>query len=324
VEELRKELKGRHTFSDIISKNHLMQKMFGILPDIAESDSTVLIEGPTGSGKELLARAIHNLSRRRNSVLVAVNCAALPDTLLESELFGYEAGAFTDARKSKQGRFARAEGGTILLDEIGDISPALQIKLLRVLQEKEYEPLGSTSPVKCNVRVLAATNKNLSQLVEKGLFRKDLFYRINVIRLTLPPLNSRKEDIPLLVDSFIERFNKLKEREVDGIAEEALEILIRHDFPGNVRELENIIEHAFVLCKKGPILARHLPAYLQENKGQVFIAGHRCSLMEMEKKLICEALERNNGNRSSAARELGIDKTTLWRKIKKLKEAGHP
>ena len=322
VEELRRELKGRYTFSDIISKNHQMQNIFQILPDVAESDSTVLIEGPTGSGKELLARAIHNLSRRRKNALVAINCAALPDTLLESELFGYEAGAFTDARRSKQGRFARAEGGTILLDEIGDISPALQVKLLRVLQEKEYEPLGSTSPVRCNVRVLAATNKNLSQLVGEGLFRNDLYYRVNVVKLSLPPLNSRKEDIPLLVDSFIERFNTLRERAVEGISGEALEALMRHDFPGNVRELENIIEHAFVLCKKGSILTRHLPAYLQDNKKAGHILSDRCSLVEMETRMICEALERNNWNKASAARDLGIDKTTLWRKLKKLKEAG--
>jgi len=195
VEELRKELDRRYTFADIISKNHQMQQIFQILPDIAESESTVLIEGPTGSGKELLARAIHNLSGRGDNPMVAVNCAALPDSLLESELFGYEAGAFTDARRSKEGRFARAYGGTIFFDEIGDISPALQVKLLRVLQEKEYEPLGSTAAVKTNVRVLAATNKNLEQLVERGLFRNDLYYRINVIKLTLPPLVNRKEDI---------------------------------------------------------------------------------------------------------------------------------
>ncbi|MFZ5595508.1 MAG: sigma-54 interaction domain-containing protein [Bacillota bacterium] len=322
VEELRKELKGRHTFSDIISKNHEMQNIFQILPDIAESDSTVLIEGPTGSGKELLARAIHNLSLRKNNTMVAVNCAALPDTLLESELFGYMAGAFTDARRNKQGRFARAEGGTILLDEIGDISPALQVKLLRVLQEKEYEPLGATSPVKCNVRVLAATNKILTELVEQGLFRNDLYYRINIIKLSLPPLNSRKEDVPLLVDNFINRFNKLKGREVEGISEEALEVLMRHDFPGNIRELENIIEHAFVLCKEGLILNRHLPAYLNTKTDSKYVFNSKLTLPEMEAKIIKETLERNNWKKDSTARELGIDKSTLWRKIKKLKESG--
>lgn len=322
VEELKKELKGRHTFADIISKNHRMQQIFQILPDIAESESTVLIEGPTGSGKELLARAIHNLSRRRNGHLVAINCAALPDALLESELFGYEAGAFTDAKRSKEGRFARANGGTILLDEIGDISPALQVKLLRVLQEKEYEPLGATTTLKCNVRVLAATNKNLEQLVEQGLFRYDLYYRINVIKLLLPPLVNRKEDIPLLTDHFIERFNNLKEKDIEGVSEEVLSVLMRHDFPGNIRELENIIEHAFVLCKSGLIMGRHLPPYLQEKAAPVRACNYACTLPEMETQLIRDTLIRNKGNRIATAVELGIGKTTLWRKIKRLKEAG--
>ena len=321
VEELRKELSGRYTFADIISKNHLMQQIFNILPDIAESESTVLIEGPTGSGKELVARAIHNLSHRRENPLVAVNCAAFPDTLLESELFGYEAGAFTDARKSKPGRFARARGGTILLDEIGDITPALQVKLLRVLQEREYEPLGATRPVKSDVRILAATNKNLSALAEQGLFRKDLYYRINVMKLTLPPLNRRKEDIPLLVDHFINRFNILRGKDISAISEEALAILMQHEFPGNVRELENIIEHAFILCKSGLIKTGHLPAHLQAVKIPLALEG--CTLVEMESRVIYEALVRNNWKRTATARDLGINKSTLWRKLKQLQEYGY-
>lgn len=320
VEELRKELHGRYTFADIISKNHQMQQIFKILPDVAESESTVLIEGPTGSGKELVARAIHNLSHRHEKQLVAVNCAALPDPLLESELFGYEAGAFTDAKKSKPGRFARAQGGTILLDEIGDISPALQAKLLRVLQEKEYEPLGAIRPVKSDVRILAATNKSLSGLVEQGLFRQDLYYRINVMKLTLPHLNRRKEDIPLLVEHFISRFNTLQGKDISGISEEALAILMQHDFPGNVRELENVIEHAFILCKKGLLKPGHLPAYLQTIK--MPLSNEGCTLFEIEARVIYDALVRNGWKRLATAKELGIDKTTLWRKLRRLKESG--
>lgn len=316
VEELRKELSGRYTFADMISKNYRLQQIFKVLPDIAKSDSAVLIEGPTGSGKELLARAIHNLSPRRHKPFVAVNCAALPDTLLESELFGYEAGAFTDARRSKPGRFARAQGGTLLLDEIGDIPAPLQVKLLRVLQEKEYEPLGTTRPVKADVRILAATNKNLTELMERGLFRRDLYYRVNVLTLTLPPLRERREDIPLLVEHLIGRFNLLKGKDVVGISEEALAVLMQHDFPGNVRELENIIEHAFILIKGGLIQPEHLPGYLQ-NATRGLRPPERQTLAEAEARLIYEALLRNGFKRLATARELGIDKTTLWRKIKR-------
>ena len=233
------------------------------MPRIAESSSTVLLEGTSGTGKELFARAIHDLSPRRKKRFVAVNCAALPDTLLESELFGHKAGAFTDAKRDRIGRFALADGGTIFLDEIGDISPALQVRLLRVLQEHAVEPLGATSPVNVNVRVVAATNKDLARLVQTGRFRDDLYYRIRVVHLVLPDLRQRREDLPLLVDHLISKFNRLQGRDIAGVSLEVMTCLMEHDFPGNVRELENIIEQAFVLCRGGMIELQHLPPELR-------------------------------------------------------------
>jgi PAS domain S-box-containing protein len=259
VAELRRQIELQDSFSDIIGRSTVMRQIFEILPQIAESDSTVLIEGASGTGKELFARALHNLSRRHAKKIVTVNCGALPDTLLESELFGYKAGAFTDARRDKAGRFALAEGGTVFLDEIGDISPAMQIRLLRVLQERVYEPLGAVEPVKSDVRIVVATNKTLSQQVEKGLFREDLYYRIKVVRIELPSLRDRREDIPLLVDHFMARFNRLKGKAIAGVSDVVMARLMAYDFPGNVRELENIIEHAFVLCQGGLIELAHLP-----------------------------------------------------------------
>ena len=317
VEELRKRIERSYSCEDILSRNHRMGQMFELLPIIAASDSTVLIEGESGTGKELVARAIHTLGQRRKKPFVAVNCGALPDTLLESELFGYKAGAFTDAKRDKPGRFALAEGGTLLLDEIGDISPALQVRLLRVVQERVYEPLGATASVKTNVRIVAATNKNLEELVGLGSFRQDLYYRINVVRLVLPPLRERKEDIPLLVDHFVGRFNRLQGKDVVGISERVLELLMAYDFTGNVRELENIIEHAFVLCRGGLIEPVHLPESVYSASDLSYSgAGHAISLKEMEKIMILDALRRNDWNRSVAAQELCIHKSTLFRKIK--------
>jgi PAS domain S-box-containing protein len=319
TEELRKELKSRYTFEDIVSKNLEILRMLDVLPDIARSDSTVLIEGESGTGKELFAKALHNLSGRRSKPLVCVNCGALPDTLLESELFGYKAGAFTDAKKDKPGRFALAEGGTIFLDEIGDISAALQAKLLRVLQEKIYEPLGAVKEARADVRVIAATNKNLDRLVGEGLFRQDLYYRINVIRIAIPPLRERREDIPLLIEHFISRFNKLMGKNISQLSPEALHVLMSYDFPGNVRELENIIEHAFVLCSGDIVEPRHLPEKLRPKSSFGTARKAARSLKALEANFILDALSRNKWNRKATARELGIHKTTLHRKIRLLR-----
>ena len=319
VEELRKELEEKYTFADIVGRSPAMRQLFELLPQIADSNSTVLIEGASGTGKELFARAIHSLSPRRDKRFVAINCGALPDTLLESELFGYKAGAFTDARHDKPGRFALADGGTILLDEIGDISPAMQSRLLRFLQEKTFEPLGAVEPVQVDVRVVAATNQDLSKLVKKGIFRQDLFYRINVIRLKLPELCDRREDIPLLVDRFVGKFNRLQDKDVAGVSEEALALLMEHDYPGNVRELENVIEHAFVLCRGGLIERHHLPPALRNETDSKLPRGERAlTLKALEAIHIADAIRRHGGNRTAAARELGIDPSTLFRKIKTL------
>lgn len=317
VEQLRKELRERYTFEDIISKSPSMEHIFDTLPMIANSDSTVLIVGESGTGKELLARAIHNLSYRHNKPFVIVNCGALPDTLLESELFGYKAGAFTDAKKDKPGRFTLARNGTIFLDEIGDISPALQVKLLRVLQDKTYEPLGSVQSYESKARILVATNKNLFQLVKEGNFRQDLYYRINVVKIEIPPLRQRKEDISLLVEHFINKFNKLKGKEIAGVSPDAMKILMNHNYPGNVRELENIIEHAFAISSESLITPPQLPEEIVQIESKPPQEGYS-TLDQLQKQFILNALERNEWNRYRTAKELGMHKTTLYRKISKL------
>jgi len=320
VAQLRKELESRYTFEDIVGRSAAMTKLFQILPQIAESNSTVLIEGDSGTGKELFAQAIHNLSPRRNGRLVVINCGALPDTLLESELFGHKAGAFTDARHDKLGRFAMADGGTIFLDEIGDISPAMQSRLLRVLQERSIEPLGSLEPVPIDVRVVAATNKNLARLVRAGKFREDLFYRIQVVHFRLPSLRQRREDIPLLVEHMVAKFNRLQGKDIAGVSEEVLIRLMEHDYPGNVRELENIVEQAFVLCRSGLIEIHHLPPeFRSPSSSRTSDTSGPVSLKSMDRFLIAEALRRHAGNRTRAAKDLGIDTSTLYRKIKSLK-----
>lgn len=319
VEELRKELEARYTFADIVGRSVAMQRLFELLAQVADSSSTVLIEGESGTGKELVARAIHNLSSRVKRRFVPINCGALPDTLLESELFGYKAGAFTDARRDKPGRLAVADGGTLFLDEIGDISAAMQTRLLRVLQERVYEPLGSVEPVRVDVRIVAATHRDLDDLVRSGKFRDDLYYRINVVRLRLPPLRERREDIPLLVDRFITRFNRVQNKDIVGVSDAALAILMAHAYPGNVRELENIIEHAFVLCRGGLIEPQWLPPALQGTLGKVpRRLKTALTLAELEAIHINDALQRHAGNRAAAARELGINTSTLFRKLKAL------
>jgi len=320
LEQLRKEIRSQWTFEDIIGKSEAFQKIFAILPDVASSESTVLIEGPSGSGKELLARAIHNLSPRRKHPYVVVNCGTLPPNLFESELFGYKAGAFTDARKDKPGLITKAEGGTIFLDEIGDLPQETQVKLLRLLQEREYHPLGGVRTVHADVRIVAATNRDLSARVSQGKFRDDLYFRLAVVRLSIPPLKERRQDIPFLIDHFIQRFNARRGKRIQGVTPAVLEILMRHPLPGNVRELENVIEYCFVLCHNGLIDVKHLPDDIQPG-----ISDHstptqtepKGPLEEGEAEVLRRALARNRGNRVAAAQDLQVSRTTLWRKLKK-------
>ena len=321
IDALRRELEGRMRVGELVSHSPIMQKLFEVLPSIAASPSTVLLQGETGTGKELMARTLHALSPRAQGPFVAVNCGALPDTLLESELFGYKAGAFTGAVKDKPGRFALSKGGTLFLDEIGEISPALQVRLLRVLQERTFEPLGSTRSEKADARVIVATNRDLLERCKAGAFREDLYYRVNVVRVELPPLRRRKEDIPLLAEQFIAHFNLLQNKKIGGIAPEALSLLMAYDWPGNVRELANVIERAFILCGTGRIDLGHLPETLtglslsRMPNGRVDLRGARATL---DAHAIRAALMHNHGNRLAAAKELGVHKTTLFRKMRAL------
>jgi PAS domain S-box-containing protein len=323
IKELHKEIYRQYSFQDILGRSKPMLKLFRILPDIAQSDATVLIEGESGTGKELFATAVHNLGSRQDKPLIKVNCAALPETLLESELFGYKKGAFTDAKKDKPGRFRQAHGGTIFLDEIGDMSKGTQVKLLRVLEQKEYEPLGTNKTERVDVRIIAATNRDLMEMMHRREFREDLFFRINVIRLSIPPLRERREDIPLLLDHFIERINLKQSKQIKKVSSSALKTLFDYDFPGNVRELENIIEHAMILTKGIEIQSRHLPSYLTR-KHEVshtpasLPEGEDMSVLDnVERDLIVRALERHRGRTAGAAKELGVHRSTLWRKIKR-------
>ncbi len=319
IEELRSQVNARSQAGGIVSHSPSMSRLIEVLPQIAESESTVLLQGETGTGKELVARAIHDLSRRRDRPFVAVNCGALPDSLLESELFGYKAGAFTGAAKHKPGRFALARGGTLFLDEVAEVSQALQVRLLRVLQERSCEPLGATAPEKVDVRVVAATNSDLTAMVENGSFRQDLYYRIRVMKLELPPLRQRREDIPPLVQRFINTFNALQNKSITGVSPNVLAVLTAYDYPGNVRELRNIIEHAFVLLHDGQIELAHLPSDVVPRSTVPHAEGKLWRTREaLEGQAIVETLERNHGNRLAAAQELGVHKSTLFRKVRRL------
>ncbi|EPR43511.1 PAS modulated sigma54 specific transcriptional regulator, Fis family [Desulfovibrio sp. X2] len=314
---MRKELEGLYTLEDIRTRSGALIRMLDILPQIAESEAATLLLGESGTGKELFARAIHTLSPRKKGPFVAVNCGALPEQLLESELFGYKAGAFTDARKDKPGRFRLADGGTLFLDEIGDMPLPLQVKLLRALQERVIEPLGAVAPEPVNVRVVAATNRDLARLVEEGGFRQDLYYRLNVVQLKLPRLRDRPEDIPLLTEHFVHKRRCLTGKPIEGVSEDVMQLLMRHPFPGNVRELENIVEYAFILCPSGFIQLEHLPESLHPAQAAPRAKSGAQTMEDMRLSAVREALARNKGRKIAACRELGISRDTLRRILKK-------
>jgi len=314
VSELHKRLEDRYHFHNLIGKNHRMQEIYTLIEDVAETDATVLIQGESGTGKELVASAIHYQSPRSGGPFVKVSCAVLAEALLESELFGHVKGAFTGAIRDKKGRFESAEKGTIFLDEIGEVGSAVQVKLLRVLQEKEIERVGEYRPTKVNCRVIAATNKDLKGMINMGNFREDLFYRINVVSIELPPLRERRDDIPLLLDHFIKKYNKTYKKTIKGVSQETLNILMENDWEGNIRELENAIEHAFVKSHSSIITPQDLPH-------EVKIA--RCIHLPNQKKealdyqMLLNVLKESGWNQSKAARKLGVNRITIWRAIRK-------
>jgi PAS domain S-box-containing protein len=323
VRQLNQAISDRYTFQDMIGKDPGMQKIFETVNVVAATDATVLIEGATGTGKDLLAKVIHSSSRRAGEQLVKVNCAAIPDNLLESEMFGYIKGAFTGADRDKPGRFNEADGGTIFLDEIGDLPLPLQAKLLRVLEDKEFYPLGSRHTQKVDVRIISATNRDLEKLVAKRLFREDLYYRLNVFRIQLPDLKDRRVDLPLLVHHILRKLCAARDNRRMEISETAMGHLLNYDYPGNVRELENILEHALIICRDDIIEPRHLPDFMQERGGKrrerSLSAAEVDSAAASERESLHRALKKHSWHRQKAARELGIDRTTLWRKMKKYK-----
>ena len=319
ISRLRRELSGEDGFYGILGKSPAMLQVFDLISSSAQSEAPVVIYGESGTGKELVASAIHKLGPRHKAPFIKVNCAALSESLLESELFGHVKGAFTGADRTRVGRFEAANGGDIFLDEIGDLPLSTQVKLLRVLQEKEIEKVGDHRPVKIDVRILAATNKDLNRLMEEDRFRQDLYYRIGVIPIILPSLQKRREDIPLLVKTFISRIRLKTDKPITGMTKEALDLLYNYDWPGNVRELINVIEYSFVLCHEGEIMPSHLPPRLTGKQPRVTLKKGRAVTRQSddeERKRIVDALETTGGNQSKAAEILGISRVTLWKRLK--------
>jgi PAS domain S-box-containing protein len=317
LDALERELRERNQFHSIIGQSRKMQKIYRLLEDLADTDTTVLITGESGTGKELVARALHYSGVRAPKPMVRVNCSALAENLLESELFGHVRGAFTGAVKDKTGRFQAAQGGTLFLDEIGEISPVIQLKLLRVLQEKEFERVGDTKPAKADVRIIAATNRDLREQVARGSFREDLFYRLKVIEIKLPPLSEKLEDLSLLANHFIDRFNNRFKKNIQGVTDEVLSQFMRYPWPGNVRELEHAIEHAFILCHDEVITLNHLPAEISEFSKVRNQPSQQDRPGSRENILI--ALEKTHWNKTKAAKLLGVSRQTVYRQIRKNK-----
>jgi len=319
-------LKGSYRFEDIVGRNAEMQRIFRLIGDISHSDATVLVQGESGTGKEIIARAIHRRSGRSHGPFITANCAAIPETLLESELFGYEKGAFTGAQISRKGRFELAEGGTLLLDEVTEMKPSAQVDLLRVLQEKEFRRVGGSRLIDSDVRIIASSNKDVEEEVEHGNFREDLYYRLNVIPVHVPPLRVRKEDIPLLIDHFLEKHRREAKRKIRGVSEKTIELLLSYDWPGNVRELENVVQRAMVLGKKEHLVSEDLPEKIRRFSTYHDEVCHPlgCSLQEVEKNYIHGVLNSAGWNVSSAARTLKINRMTLYNKMKKYGFRRHP
>ena len=318
VRALNEQLRNRHSFENLIGKNQKMQEIFELIQLVAPMTTTVLIQGESGTGKEPVAQAIHQNSLRKEKPFVRVNCGALVENLLESELFGHVKGAFTGATTTRKGRFEMADDGTIFLDEIGELTTATQMKLLRVLQEGEFEMVGSTTTQKVDVRIIAATNRDLQADIKSGRFREDLYYRLNVVPMVLPPLRERRDDIPLLIDHFIERFNRQTQKSIQSVSPETLEILIEYPYPGNVRQLENIIEHAFVKCQSHIIEKKHLPVELTSPQDDIVALALMAQnpLATLERELVQRVLAQCDGKPQLAAKRLGVSRTTLWRKLK--------